>query len=199
MASTADICNLALARILHSETIASLDTERSQTANILRIFYPMVLEQVLREFPWKFARRRVALADTGAPPSNWAFSYAYPTGCAQVLALVLPGMRVPRRDMQPAFEVASDGARRVIYTDQQEAEAVYTELVSDPSRFDALFVSFFAWRLAAEVAAPLSAKVELAKNASNQAVMAKSLAGSVDLSEEWMGAEPECEFLAARR
>ena len=194
-----EICNLALMRAGTGKSIADFDSTPSQEAKVLRTIYPQALEEVLRAHPWRFARRRVVLADLGTPPSNWAFAYAYPDGCLQLLQLVLPGQRWPRWDCQPAFEVGSNDTQTVIWTDLEQAECIFTAQVDDPARFDALFRSALVWKIAAEVARPLAGKPDAGNLAEKAYLQALSAAAAQSLNEAHEGPEPDSEFLTVRQ
>lgn len=198
MASIVTIWNMALSRVGVNASIESPD-ERSVNAETCRAHWDQARDYALEDFPWSFARRRVALADLGTPPSTWAYSYAYPTDCLFAMALVLPGVRVPRWDQRPPFEIGFDGTQTVIYTDLEQAELIYTARVEDPNRYGALFMDVAGWALAELIAIPLSSKPELADTAKKGYERAKSKAAAKNLSEAQDGPEPECELLAARR
>jgi len=198
MASIVGIWNMALGRVGVSETVESLN-DRSKQAEVCRFHWEQARDYALADFPWKFARRRVALADTGNPPSTWLYSYAYPTDCLFAMALVLPGIRQPRWDQRPAFEIAASADQTVIYTDLEKAELIYTARIEDPNRWDPHFQQVVAWALAELIAIPLSAKPEIVSSAQKGYELAKSKAAAKGLAEGLDGPEPECELLAARR
>lgn len=198
MASIVGIWNMALGRVGVSDTVESLE-ERSKQAEVCRAHWDQARDFALSDFPWKFARRRVALADLGTPPSTWDYCYAYPSDCLSALSLVIPGMAFPRWDQRPAFEVASGEDQTVIYTDLPTAELIYTARVTDPNRYDAHFTNTASWALAELIAIPLSAKAELVSAAQKGYELAKSKAAAKALAEGWDGPEPECELLAVRR
>lgn len=197
MATVVSICNMALARIGVSSFISSLN-EASNEARVLNLFYEQMRDFALRDHDWNFARRRVVLADAGTPPTNWAFKYTYPSDCLRARTIVRSGMRTPRNDQRVAFEVASEGSQRVIYTDQAQAELVYTARITDPTLYDPMFESALAFLIAAEVAMPLTVKESVANAARNGYERIKSLAAAQSSSEGFEGIEPESELIAAR-
>lgn len=198
MASETQICNLALLRV-GGQTIASLD-EASREAQLCGLTYEQCRDQLLRTFPWNFARRRAVLADLGTPATNWSYRYACPSDCLQALRVVVPGLRIPRNDLLPAFELGStDSSQRVIHTDEEECELEYTARITDTTLFDPLFTNALAWLLASEIATPLTAKPDMANLARQAYTFTMREAAAQSLNEGWQGAEPDCEFQAARQ
>jgi hypothetical protein len=197
MSTVVSICNMALARIGVSSYISSLN-EASNEARNCALFYEPMRDFVLRDHPWNFAKKRVVLADAGEPPAEWGFKYAYPSDCLKVRNIVPPGMRNPRNDQRVQYEVANENGQRVIYTDLEEAELVYTYRVEDPTLYDSMFISALAYLLASEIAMPLSVSppvAEQARKAYNQVV---SMASAQSMSESHEGPAPESELITVR-
>lgn len=197
MTTETEVCNLALLRA-GQDTISSL-TEPSRSAQLCSILFAQCRDAMLREFPWNFARRRVSLALLeDVPPTNWEMAYALPTDCLQALAVVVPGLRFPRVSQKAPFEVSSNGTQRVLFTDQEEAELIYTARVESISMWDPLAVSALAWLLCSELAVPLALKPEQGQNARNAYLQAKNLAASQSLNEGFEGVEPLGDILSGR-
>ena len=152
MASQVQICNLALSHLGQSG-IQSLG-EASAAAEHCSLAWGPALEAALRDHNWNFATRYQALASLGGPPPHWRWRYAAPADLVRARFL-LP---VRKGDPTPAFEIAlaDDGATRIVLTDAAQAWLCYTGLIANTSLYDALFVDALAWRLAADLAAPLT-------------------------------------------
>jgi len=153
MASEVDICNLALSHIGASATISSL-TEQSEEAFHCNLLYADARDALLRAYPWGFATRHLALSDVGDPPGNWSYRYSYPNDCLfarEILQTTSGGDPID-------FEIALGDAynARVILTDQESATLIYTYKVTNTLVFDSLFIVALAWRLASEIAMPLT-------------------------------------------
>ncbi len=191
------ICNMALGRIGISIFIDNL-SESSQEANVCNIFYEPCRDMVLANFPWNFATGRQALADLGTPPTNWLYRYAMPTDCLAARHLVVEGSREPLAKDRIAFEVAEEGNVKVLYTDQAEAELVYTKRVTNPNLFSPQFVMALAWLLGSEIAMPMSAAASLGDKAFKMYMHTISQAQAGSLREGQGGVEPDCEFLTGR-
>lgn len=150
--SVVSICNIALSRVAVARQITSLD-EQSEEARLCSLHYEPARDTTLRDHPWPFARRRVALALVAEDPeADWAFSYRYPTDCERALFIPLSG----RTDAGAEFIVGQDATGRLIYTDQEDADLVFTRRESNPGLFPSDFSDALAWRLASEIALPLS-------------------------------------------
>lgn len=160
--SRAHICNLALAHIhLTDTTIANLDTDKGNVAVQCRIHYDVARKFVLESHPWKFATRRVALADVGSPPLEWAYRYDVPSDSVRVVEVV----RDLKTEEPIPFEIEDDGTgnKLVLLTDKVNAYILYTRDVENVGLFSAGFVVSFGWYLASELSPALPGDFELQK------------------------------------
>lgn len=141
MNSVIKICNIALSHFGGGE-INSLD-EASESARACNLFYESSRDEVLRDFPWPFARKIQALALTEETIPGWSCAYKLPANC-------LRARRVFGRYDSLAenhFDVYGD----VLVCDLVEAHLEYTGQVSDPVRFDAKFSQALSYKLASEL------------------------------------------------
>ena len=170
MASAVDICNLALAHIGDEANVSSISPpDGSVQADHCYRFYPIARDAVLEMHNWKFAVKRVPLALLDeTPPAEWAFAYQYPQ-CLKVLAVYQADTATPASERlifdqseflnKPAsapFTVESlqDGTQ-VIYTNMEDATAMYIGRVTDTSKFSPLFVVALSRLLASYLAGPI--------------------------------------------
>lgn len=184
MASKVDICNMALSAIGTRSTIAAL-TENSAEARQLSLQYPTALDAILQAAHWNFARAQKSLAvlkqvptDTDVP-QPWMYEYDYPSDCVQARYVMpifesAPGT-VPGAANVPFFtgppirflvgtDLDSRGNRKkVILTNQPQAQLIYTVRIDDPSLYDANFVQALAGFLATLICIPLSGDKTLMK------------------------------------
>jgi hypothetical protein len=195
--SEVKICNMALGRIGQSIFIDSL-TERSQAANVCSVFFESCRDAVLADFPWNFATARAVLANLGTPPTNWSYRYALPSDCLTAWYLVINGLREPKANERIPFEVAEENDVRVLYTDQPEAELVYTKRVTNPNLFSPQFVIAFSWLLGSEISMPMSAASGLGDKAFKMYQFTISQAQATSLREGQADPERDCEFLSGR-
>lgn len=200
-ATEVQICNLALSNLGVSTLLSSL-SEDSNEARVCNVWYEQTRDAVLQDFPWNFCKRRVSLAEVSEDPAtDWGYVYAYPIDCLAVRALTLAGMRKPRNDQRIEFEVAYNGSQRVIYTDQYQAELIYTAKVTDPSIFDPLFTIALSWALAAAIAPSLVGQIagqSVAANMRETYVLMLQQAAAASMREGFEGVEPEVELLTVR-
>lgn len=160
MAGQIDIYNMALGNIGINKPVADLD-ENSVERKVCSRYYETARDAALADFPWPFATTTVLLADLGNPPTNWAFRYRYPNDCLRADAIVVPGCRDPRPDQEIEFEVMYEAAGRVIVTDQPEAELRYVKRIDSAERLPANVVEAISLKLAAMIAMPLKAELNL--------------------------------------
>ncbi|MEW6310781.1 hypothetical protein AUR59_020105 [Stutzerimonas balearica] len=197
MASVVQICNMALTRIGQNQFIDSID-EQSKAAELCALHYEQCRDEVLQAFPWPFAEARVALADIGSPPQNWAFRYRYPVNCLQARRISVPGLEMPTAEQRVPFKVVNAAGGRAILSNQEQAELVYTVRVEDTTYFPQMFVNALAWRLAAELAMGLQARPENYSSAMQNYQMTISQAQALAFEESEEGPVPESEFIQAR-
>lgn len=172
---TLALVNLALARLGAQSYVASLD-ENSTEARLARAVWPQAVRSALAAHEWKFATVTEPLAAAGAPPaqSAWAYQYALPADCVQPLAVVNPAAAQPgpfgsfsstftdRVPWERSVGRDDTGQRvPVVLTSQPHAVLRYVALVESPAAWDPGFAAAFSWRLAAELAMPLTGKPDL--------------------------------------
>jgi hypothetical protein len=156
-ASLVDAVNVALVSIGDSP-ITALD-EDSDRARVALTFAQALLDELLREHDWNFARVRTQLVElTPAPAFGYDHQYALPTDpyCLMVRETSLAA------EQAYAIETAANG-QRVLVTDALPVSIVYTGRLLDSSLWDPLFRMGYANRLAAEFAYPITSKAEFAE------------------------------------
>ena len=152
MTSQVEICNLALAKLGHMPFITSID-ENSKAANILKVLYNPVRDSLLREYLWKFARKRATLAPLVSTPAFDGGSYFQkPTDCLRIV-----GTNEDYRYGYGRWLVEGDK----IIANTTALSIVYIYRVDDENLFDPCFVQAFAAKLAYELAMPLSQSASL--------------------------------------
>lgn len=179
MASDVDICNLALAHLGDSATVATIDPpEGSAQAEHCSRFYPIARDALLEMHQWGFATRRAALAQLDNTSASWAYCYAVPNNVLNVIAVLAPDAgddysNAPTNswvNAYPAYPLSAFGAytpqpfvlesreddgAEVIYTNQPDAVLRYTVRITDTSKFSPLFVECLSWLLASHLAGPV--------------------------------------------
>ncbi|WGL96483.1 hypothetical protein [Arsenophonus nasoniae] len=199
MASEIEICNLALSRVGNSRFINSFREKRKE-AEQCSLHYPHCRDTVLTDFPWNFALKRIALADSGNSPPEWQYAYSYPTDCMKAIAIIRPGDKYSLPDQAINFQVGSDeaGTSKLIYCDQPKAWLRYVARVTDVNMFDAIFIDALAWRLSAELARSLASNANIGNESFQLYQLAIENAAAHSLSESSEPTDYIDEFTAAR-
>lgn len=140
------ICNLAF-DILTQAPMTDITTDGTPEANwFVRNFEP-TRDAELRKNPWKFSLKRATISvDASAPAFGWSYRYALPADCIRMLPLTYDG----------EFEgppIPHEIEAGWILTDEPTSIKVrYIYQVTDPTKFDPLFVQALAARLAMHAA-----------------------------------------------
>lgn len=222
MQTEAQICNLALLRVGQRQTIDSLN-EATEPAQLCSVLYPAARDALLCRHPWRWATRHQVLAELTETRSGWAHVYALPTDCLEpryIFSGIRPGqgavplssadlLGVTAVSMLPAIngratqipfsvEASVDGARRVLVTDWDDAELVYTAALEVVPVFPPLFCDALAWRLTADLALSLAVKPALAEAAEKYAAQALGRAAAADLNAAQPDPRPDSSYIAVR-
>ena len=160
------ICNFALVK-LGVHPISSL-TDTTKEAGACNRFYENVRDAVLSEHPWGFASKRDTLALLTETYSGYDYAYAYPSDCITALKIY----NASGADSGTYFNVDADSYstygriefklgvndaldQRIILTNAESAELIYTARVKNANLFDMMFIEALASKLAAELSLPL--------------------------------------------
>jgi hypothetical protein len=155
MASSVDICNLALSRISQDQ-INSLD-DPSPNARFCKAFFEQTRDEVLQSNPWRFASAVVTLtALVDEPLIEWDCKFQLPTDCLRVLEL----NGSDNRSRSGYFEVQAN----TLLTNETTAIIRYIRRETDGSLYPPLFVEALSCKLAARIAKPLTGKDDAAAN-----------------------------------
>lgn len=138
MASVVEICNKALDK-LGATSIISLE-DGTKNANLCNRGWSQIRDEVLRDHPWNFAVKRAVLAPSTNNPA-WGFGNAFPLPADWLRLLEV-------RDLSTGEYQVENGR---ILADADALYVRYIYRVTDPNRYDALFVDAVASRLAAEL------------------------------------------------
>lgn len=213
--SDTDIANLALGRLGVGQMITSI-SEQSTPGRLCNRFYHQCRREVLQSFPWGHALFSVALAaEADQDYPGWTYVYGYPANTLRVIAVadesgmrnIMTYVRAGRQSdyeqllrFKMPFQIAlrTDGARRVILSDQQSAYAFGIYDVTNTGTFPPDFESVFAWRLAMEVGGPLKARADLVANARNEYLFWRSRATARDMNEQRDDVQQDSESISVR-
>lgn len=213
MTSKVGICNMALSAIGQDSTIADI-TESTKAARVCRVWFDTVYGAVLQDFPWNFARRFIALAESQEAIPGWDKAYAYPSDCISAEAVTdAAGARIGGHYqwggvwsaswvnpliMKVPFEVFAGAQASLVATDLPKAYLLYTARIDDTERYPPMFVECLALRLASAIAMPLSASAEVLSRVSQAYEMRRSAAITAVMNEAQQDPEAETPALGAR-
>jgi hypothetical protein len=193
-ASVVQICNLALSH-LGAAAIVSL-TENSAEGIACNLHYETCRDSVLRDYPWNFATKRVALAELSeTPPAGWSHVYSLPTDCLRAREIVNPAGTDPIKFL---IESNAAGTARVLLTNQAQATLLYTAAVSEVTMFDPLFVDALAWKLASMVCIPLTRDRNIMQMCQTMYINVLAQAQTADANEGQVEPPREADWIAAR-
>lgn len=200
MAASTNIANMAISHLGISKEIGNLDTEKSAEAAACRTFYETARDETLRDFPWPFATKFVALGLVETDPTDeWSFSYRYPSDCLNIRR-ILSGLRNDNRDSRASYKIGRDDDGVLIYTDIENASIEYTIRDDEVERYTPDFKMAFSCRLAALIAPRITKgdpfKMRDAALKMYQMELSKAHANAAN--EEQPDREPESEFIRAR-
>ena len=153
MAEMLQLWNMALG-FVGTRTVASTDEDTPEAAQCA-LFWDSARRQVLRDYPWNFARRRQWLA-RAAVPAGWegeyAAAFALPHDCLKVLEV-----QAGSGGRRLSYALVHDNTRNGLWLLANAAQALvtYTADITHIAFFDDLCAHLLARRLAALIAAPL--------------------------------------------
>lgn len=152
MTSVVEICNMALRHLGVSREIQDID-ENSKEAAACRAFYENTRDEVLRDFDWSFARRRDTLSVVETDPNlDWSYSYARPADAVAIRNIPNDaGIRTDTASSRVPFDEGRDDTQELIFTDQVDAELVYTIRETNPEKYPPDFVSALSLLLASYI------------------------------------------------
>lgn len=179
MASDVDLANLMLSHLGDDATVSNLNPpEGSSQAEHCATFFPIARDSLLEMHNWRFATRRIALAETTLPDgAGWQYAYLAPADFIQVFAIIPPDSQndysVPFTGMDQygfysrefisgsvyitqdyAMETDANG-NDIILTNCPEAIGRYIIRVTDTTKFSPLFNDTLGWYGASMLAGPI--------------------------------------------
>lgn len=184
--SKTSIANMSLAR-LGSTRITDFDTDQSVPGQQCREHYDQVLETLLRSDYWNFALSRESLVKEVAVP---AFGYAS--------QFILPSdyLRINEDAYEDTREFAIEGER--ILTDESTFDLIYVRRMTDPTKYDRLFVEVFVLQLASVLATSIAQNAALASELDGLARAALAKARAANAKDMQSGARRKTDWLNAR-
>jgi len=189
MTSVVAICNSALIK-LGASTIMAL-TDGSKNANLCNAQYERLRDELLRAHGWNFAAARARLAQLAATPAfGFAFAYQMPADCLRAISVHYDD----RGGNAVRYKI--EGGK--LLSDASEIHLRYVRAVTDPNDMDVSFREALAWKLAADLAIPItqSASTHELMRARFRDTLARARA--VDAIEDFPESLPDSSWLAGR-
>ena len=191
-----EICQVALRRVGDSQTIT--DTSGGLIANsadttlevrLLKELYPRARNQLLEALPWPFATKFALLTENDDGTNEiWDdehdFAYALPADCLVARRFVT---NTHQREPNPEpFRIFQHDSGTVIACNVANADAnlEYTALVTDDSLYPEMFCSALSWKIAYEIALPLSVDRQLRSDAMQMYAVEMRMAAARVFNEE---------------
>ncbi len=193
--SAIEICNLALNHV-GAGTISSFESPTKE-ARTVKLLYNTLRDTVLEDHDWNFARRRQVLALLPDTYSGWDFAYQVPADCLVVRKLYDPSGEL---DDKIPFEFVCDDAkgRRLILTDEEDAELIYTCRIENPTLFSTQFRDALSFRIAADLSQPLRGKLDLHGVMMQRYQLALGAATRVSANQGLQSTDTKSSFTRAR-
>jgi len=177
-----EICRLALDHI-GATSIAEL-SETSKEAQLCRRLYAPCRDQVLRDHAWNFALTHARLASVAIDDADlyrFAYAYVYPADCLRAIEIDRGGLDIDPIEFRILRMNAYQG--RVVLTDQENAILIYIAQVTQTGQFDPMFAMALSYRLAAELAMPLTGKESIVQGMTQMYQQQINTAGRADAEE----------------
>ena len=189
MASIVGICNSALIK-LGASTIMSL-TEGSKNANLCNEQYEKLRDDLLRAHLWNFASARAKLAQLADSPV-FEFDYAY-----QLPSDWLRTVSVHDSDAgSGAVLYKLEG--RTLLSFSNEIWIRYVRSITDPNDMDAAFREALAFRIATDLALPITQSSSALNEMKEGFRTAFLRARSVDALDDYPEEMPESNWVMER-
>lgn len=169
MATQVEIINLALGHLAQAP-ISSITEASVQAQTAMRV-WDTARKESLRGHDWAFATvvasltlntTYATLSTSGLYAGDYIYAYDYPANCLAMWHVYNESLadKSVGEDFRELFDPVN--LAKVIVTNTKDALGEYTFDVTDPSFFDANFVTVLGYRLAADMAMPLTGDPNLA-------------------------------------
>jgi hypothetical protein len=202
MPSFTEIGQMALSHLGSGKTMSDIETDTSEEGRALRTFQETALKKTLAAAPWPFCTDIVDLTLVEENPNDaWDFSYTYPSTIVMIQK-ILNGAKgaIDTRDTRVPFQIAKGSSSKVVWTNEDDAQALVTEYVTDTSFFTPSFIIAFSYYWAYLVA-PRITKSNPQQIKKEMLVYFKqevAEAVSQSFNEEQQDVEPDSEFIRSR-
>jgi len=150
MASKTEICNQALV-LIGGGLISDFISDTTKAGQLCRLFYDSTVEELLEQYPWTFAAKRINLSAPTQDEPKFGFENSF---------------QLPADYLDIHETNLLDGSWRVedlrILTNADEISIVYVARITDTSKYTPLFRQTLIYLLAAKLAIPLTRSLQMA-------------------------------------
>jgi hypothetical protein len=161
--SNTSICNMAL-RKLGAKRLNDLDTDSSVNAIDCRLHYEQTRDALIESHFWRFASGREDLSeDTETPAFEWERQFILPTDY-MVKKSVWSGLGPYNTN----FSYALEGDR--LLTNESDIKLRYIKRVTDPTKFNELFIEVFVLKLALKLVALAGANPKMSQTIATELI-----------------------------
>lgn len=174
--SPTDIGNLAL-DLLTAGTVNDINNPQNATESLLHRWYNVTRLKVLREHPWNFASKRIALSPTGTVPAfGYTQEFQLPVDFVRLNCIVNSNSQIVH---SANYEIENG---KILYNSENAVLRLkYVYNMTNVTQMDALFVDLLAVELALAIAYKVTSSnsdVErLEALRKNKAMMARAVDG----------------------
>jgi len=148
------ICNMSLRKV-GANPISDYDNDTSSHAQDCRLYFPLVLDTVLRAYDWNCAtaRRQYLAEDAEEVDFGYRYQFVLPTDpwCLKVRQ---------REDADSEFRI--EGRR--LLCDDEAINIIYTKRITDFTELDPLLTEVLVYSLAIELAPAIKQNAQLPKD-----------------------------------
>lgn len=174
-----EICNLAMDHLNEKDNIGNIVTPETDNEKLCARHYHVVLEYVLRNYVWNFAKARaVIMRDAlNTPPFDYSDAYILPNDFIRLLNF---------NDYESLIGVNYDVVGNHLLLNNENNPSVnlrYIRRVDDVKMFDAGFVHLFSLYLALNMAFKKTGKQTLMDRLAKQIELAEAKIISIDGQE----------------
>jgi len=199
MSSKIGIINMALRR-LGEQPINSL-TEQSEAASIVKDIYDIALHRELREWPYSFAvkTKELTLLESEEPP-DFAYAFQLPADYVGFATVIEPtNTYVEELGNNNRFLGEWEIREGLFLSNFDKTTIKYRFLQTDTSKWDGSFTNAFAWKLAEELALPLTGAAVKATRAEKNYVLSIAQAQGKSGNESRKQSQLGSKYIRARR
>jgi len=197
--SKTTICNIALANLRQGERLSNFDSDTSGFGIDCRLFYPLMLQELLEEFEWPLQERYIDLQLIILNPNiQWKHEYLFPVDCAAAIEIVNKTRVLYPHNKPPYLVAHNDTGQKVIWTDKVDAVLKYTAIYENENQYSAVFIDALAWKIAWRLVPTLTKSQITVRDAKSKYEEAFNLAKAQALNKESQEQDPENELAASR-